>query len=79
MLHRRCYSLKKLATIRGSTKPIMGYLTTLKKIKSQTNFITKISNEIENELVRVGSRCDDLSTLSVSLFACGPEMARRSR
>ena len=39
-------------------------------------------------LVRAGSRtmarrsrrwCDDLSTLSVSLFACGPEMARRSR
>ena len=65
-----------------------------KKSKSQTNFITKISNENENEsvrvglrcewvhrglLVRVGLRCDDLSTLSVSLFARGPEMARRSR
>ena len=56
-----------------------------KKSKSQTNFITKISNENENELVRVGSsvwvglRCDDLSTLFVSLFARGSEMARRSR
>ena len=29
-------------------------------------------------LVQVGSRCDDLSTLSVSLFARGSEMARRS-
>ena len=27
-------------------------------------------------LVRVGSRCDDLSTFSVSLFVRGPEMAR---
>ena len=26
--------------------------------------------------VRVGSRCDDLSTLFVSLFARGPEMAK---
>ena len=56
-----------------------------KKSKSPTNFITKISNENENESmrvgssVRVGSRCDDLSTLSVSLFARGLEMARRSR
>ena len=75
-----------------------------KKSKSQTNFITKISNENENESVRVGSRCgasgfvrvcrrewvhrassvrvgsqcNDLSTLFVSLFARGPEMARRS-
>ena len=29
-----------------------------KKSKSQTNFITKISNENENESVRVGSRCE---------------------
>ena len=28
--------------------------------------------------VQVGSRCDDLSTLFVSLFARGLEMARRS-
>ena len=44
-----------------------------------SGFAVRVGSSVRvGSLVRVGSRCDDLSTLSVSLFACGSEMARRS-
>ena len=49
------------------------------RVGSQCEWVRRCEWVHQGSSVRVGSRCDDLSTLSVSLFARGPEMARRSR